>query len=213
MLLDEVDKALEKRGLVFARYADDLNVYTGSKRAADDALATLKRLFARLRLQVNEAKSTVARAWERKFLGYSFWVGAGRVIRYRVAPAALAEMKARVRVITSRNGGRSLTTVATELRSYLTGWKLYFQLAETPKVFRTLDEWLRRRLRAVQLKQWKRGTTAYRELRTRGVPDRVARAAAAHTRRWWATAAHGALQTALPTSYFDRLGVPRLAGR
>jgi RNA-directed DNA polymerase len=213
VLLDEVDKELEKRGLTFARYADDLNVYTGSKRAADDAMATLKRLFARLRLQVNEAKSTVARVWERKFLGYSFWVARGRVTRLRVAPAALAEMKARVRVITSRTGGRSLTAVAAELRSYLTGWKLYFQLAETPRTFRDLDEWLRHRLRAVQLKQWKQGPTVCRELLTRGVPACVARAAAAHARRWWVTAAHEALHTALPTSYFDQFGVPRLTGR
>src|SRR3989475_3318275 len=97
VLLDEVDKELEKRGLAFARYADDLNVYTGSKRAAQDAMATLKRLFARLRLRVNEAKSAVARAWERKFLGFSFWVAPGRVVRPRVAPAALAEMKTTVR--------------------------------------------------------------------------------------------------------------------
>ena len=100
-----------------------------------------------------------------------------------------------------------------ELRSYLIGWKLYFRLAETPRIFRDLDEWLRHRLRAIQLKQWKYGPTACRELLARGVPVRVARAAAAHTSRWWAMAAHGALQTALPTSYFDRLGVPRLAGR
>jgi hypothetical protein len=118
-----------------------------------------------------------------------------------------------VRVITSRTGGRRLTAVVAELRSYLTGWKLYFQMAETPRTFRSLDEWLRHRLRAVQLKQWKRGTTAYRELRARAVPDHVARAAAAHASRWWAMASHGALQTALPTSYFDRLGVPRLASR
>jgi group II intron reverse transcriptase/maturase len=213
VLLDEVDKALEKRGLKFARYADDLNVYTGSKRAADDAMATLKRLFARLRLQVNDAKSAVARAWERKFLGYSFWVAKGRVIRFRVAPAALAEMKARVRDITSRTGGRSMTKVVEDLRSYLTGWTLYFQLAETPGIFRDLDEWLRRRLRAVQLKQWKRGTTVYRELTTRGASGPVARAVAAHASRWWAMAAHGGTQSALPTSHFDRLGVPRLAGR
>jgi group II intron reverse transcriptase/maturase len=213
VLLDEVDQALEKRGLMFARYADDLNVYTGSKRAADDAMATLKRLFARLRLEVNDAKSAVARAWDRKFLGYSFWVATGRVVKPRVAPAALAEMKARVRVITSRNGGRSMTRVAAELRSYLTGWRLYFQLAETPRIFRDLDEWLRHRLRAIQLKQWKRGATAYRELRVRGVPDVVARGGAGHVRRWWAMAAHATFQTALPTSYFDRLGVPRLAGR
>jgi group II intron reverse transcriptase/maturase len=213
VLLDEVDQELERRGLAFTRYADDLNVYTGSARAANDAMVTLKRLFARLRLQVNEAKSAVARVWVRKFLGYSFWVAAGRVVRPRVAPAALAEMKARVRAITSRNGGRSMTKVAEELRSYLTGWRLYFHLAETPGIFEDLDKWLRRRLRAVQLKQWKRGTTVYRELRARNVPERVTLAAAAHARRWWATASHGALQTALPTSYFDRLGVPRLAGR
>jgi len=212
-LLDEVDKQLEQRGLVFARYADDLNVYTGSQRAANDAMATLKRLFARLRLQVNEAKSTVARAWERKFLGYSFWVAAGRVIRPRVAPAALAEMKARVRDITSRNGGRSMAVVIAELRSYLTGWKLYFQLAETPRIFEDLDKWLRHRLRTVQLKQWKRGTTAYRELRARGVSDVTAREGAAHVRHWWAAASYPAFTSALPTSHFDRLGVPRLAGR
>jgi RNA-directed DNA polymerase len=189
VLLDEVDKALEQRGLVFARYADDLNVYTGSKRAADDAMATLRRLFARLRLQVNDAKSAVARVWERKFLGYSFWVAKGRVVRPRVAPAALARMKARVRIITSRTGGRSMASVAQDLRSYLVGWKNYFQLAETPRIFSDLDEWLRRRLRAMAHKQ------------------------TGSTRCWWRAACSGAVHSALPNSHFDRLGVPRLAGR
>jgi group II intron reverse transcriptase/maturase len=189
VLLDEVDKELERRGLVFARYADDLNVYTGSKRAANDAMATLKRLFARLRLAVNESKSAVARAWERAFLGYSFWVAAGRVVRYRVAPAALAAMKDRVRGITRRTGGRSLESLAKDLRSYLVGWKNYFQLADTPSVFSALDEWIRRRLRAV----------VHKRTRT--------------TRCWWRASANGAVQTALPISYFDRLGVPRLSGR
>jgi len=189
VLLDEGDKALEKRGLVFARYADDLNVYTGSKRAADDAMVTLKRLLARLRLQVNDAKSAVARVWERKFLGYSFWVAKGRVVRPRVAPAALARMKARVRIITRRTGGRSMESVAQDLRSYLVGWKNYFQLAETPRIFSDLDEWLRRRLRAMAHKQ------------------------AGSTRCWWRAACSGAVHSALPNSHFDRLGVPRLAGR
>jgi len=189
VLLDEGDKALEKRGLVFARYADDLNVYTGSKWAADDAMVTLKRLLARLRLQVNDAKSAVARVWERKFLGYSFWVAKGRVVRPRVAPAALARMKARVRIITRRTGGRSMESVAQDLRSYLVGWKNYFQLAETPRIFSDLDEWLRRRLRAMAHKQ------------------------AGSTRCWWRAACSGAVHSALPNSHFDRLGVPRLAGR
>ena len=209
VLLDEVDKELEKRGLAFARYADDLNVYTGSERAAKDAMATLKRLYARLRLRVNDAKSAVARAWERKFLGFSFWVAPGRTIRRRVAPQALKEMKDRVRQITRRNGGRSLRAVAAELREYLTGWKSYFRLAETPKVFRELDEWIRHRIRGVQLKQWKRGRTTYRKLRARGLSARGAATVAANTRRWWHNASM-LIHVALPTRAIDALGVPRL---
>jgi group II intron reverse transcriptase/maturase len=212
VLLDEVDQELEKRGHAFCRYADDSNVYVRSRRAGEDVLVTLKRLYGRLRLQVNDAKSAVARVWDRKFLGYSFWVAPGKVVARRVAPAALTEMKHRVRRITRRAGGRSMKAVVAELREYLTGWKAYFRLAATPRIFSDLDEWIRRRLRAVHLKQWKRGTTTYRKLRARNVPDGVARAAAAHTCRWWRIAAHGGLQTALPTAYFDRLGVPRLAG-
>jgi group II intron reverse transcriptase/maturase len=213
VLLDEVDKELENRGLTFARYVDDLNVYTGSRRAAEDAMATLRKLLGALRLRVNESKSTVARVWQRKFLGYSFWIAPGRVVRPRVAPAALRKMKQRVRAITRRSGGRSLPIVAKELRDYLIGWKNYFQLARTPGIFKDLDGWILRRLRAVQIKQWKRGTTVYRELRARGVPERLAKAGAAHARRWWAMATHGAFKTALPISYFDRLGVPHLSGR
>jgi RNA-directed DNA polymerase len=151
--------------------------------------------------------------FERQFLGFSFWVARGRVIKRRVAPKALTAMKERVRQLTRRNGGRSLTQLIAQLRSYLVGWRAYFRLADTPGIFADVDQWLHRRLRAVILKQWKRGTTTYRELRRRGLPDRLARAAAAHTQRWWAMATHGALKTALPCSYFDQLGVPRLAPR
>jgi RNA-directed DNA polymerase len=212
VLLDEVDKELEKRGHAFVRYADDSNVYVRSRRAGEDVMKTLRRLYGRLRLRVNEAKSAVARPQDRKFLGYSFWYAKGGVAKRRVAPKALAAMKERVREITTRNGGRSIAVVIAELRSYLVGWKQYFRLADTPSIFTGLDEWIRRRLRLVQLKQWKRGSTVYRELRARGVPERVTRAAAAHATRWWRTAGSGALQTALPTSYYDGLGVPRLAG-
>jgi group II intron reverse transcriptase/maturase len=212
VLLDEVDRALEKRGHTFARYADDCNVYVQSQRAGADVLQTLRRLYARLRLKVNEAKSAVARPWDRKFLGYSFWVAPGRQVKRRVAPAALAAMKAQVRELTARNRGCSVAALVADLRGYLLGWKAYFRLADTPGVFAALDQWLRRRLRMVVLKQWKRGTTAFRELRARGVPERVAAQAATHARRWWRTAAHPALQVALPVAHFDRLGVPRLAG-
>ena len=210
VLLDEVDKELEKRSLSFVRYADDLNVYVGSKRAGEDAMQTLRRLYARLRLRINEAKSAVARPWERRFLGYSFWVATGKVVRRRVAPKALGVMKDRVRNIASRNGGRSMTAVFAELRDYLEGWRQYFRLAETPSVFRQLDQWIRHRLRMVQLKQWKRGTTAYRELRRLGAADDVARQVATNTRRWWHNSAK-LLNTALPTSYYDSRGIPRLA--
>jgi group II intron reverse transcriptase/maturase len=210
VLLDVVDQKLERRGHRFVRYADDCNVYVKSKRAADRVMAGLTQLYARLKLRVNPAKSAVAPARDRSFLGYSFWVAPGKIVKRRVAPKALDKLKERLREITSRNGGRSLTQVVALLRSYLVGWKAYFRLADTPRVFTDVDKWLHRRLRMLIVKQQKRGTTLYRLLSTRGVPPRVARAAAAHCGRWWAMAAHGALQTAYPTQYFISLGVPRL---
>ncbi|HEU0053858.1 MAG TPA: group II intron reverse transcriptase/maturase, partial [Longimicrobium sp.] len=119
VLLDEVDKELEKRGHAFVRYADDCNVYVRSKRAGEDVMETLRCLYAGLRLRINEAKSAVARPWGRKFLGYSFWVAKGREVKRRVAPKALEAMKERVREITSRSGGRSMRSVIAELRGYL----------------------------------------------------------------------------------------------
>jgi len=162
-------------------------------------------------LKVIEAKSTVARVWERKFLGYSFWVAPGKLVKRRVAPKALEDFKHRIREITSRNGGRALEQVAEDVGPYLRGCKAYFRLADTPGVFHDLDQWIARLLRMVQLKQWKRGTTIYRELRRRGVPERVARAAAAHSGRWWRIAGHGAMNTAMPTKYLAGLGLPKLA--
>ena len=105
-----------------------------------------------------------------------------------------------------------MKAIYAELRSYLTGWRAYFRLSEKPHVFSDIDKWVRRRLRQVQLKQWKRGTTVYRKLRARGASERDAKGAATQARRWWKTSRHRALHTALPTSYFDHMGVPRLAG-
>jgi len=208
-LLDEVDKDLEKRGHAFCRYADDCNVYVRSRRAGERVMEALTRLYGRLKLRINSDKSAVARAWERKFLGFSFWVAPGRVVRRRVAPQALNKMKDRVRQITSRSGGRSLQAVGAELGEYLTGWKDYFRLAETPRVFRDLDEWIRHRTRAVQLKQWKRGRTTYRELRKRGLSATGAAKVAVNARRWWHNAAL-LIHVALPTRELDTLGIPRL---
>ncbi|HEY8852514.1 MAG TPA: group II intron reverse transcriptase/maturase [Gemmatimonadaceae bacterium] len=213
VLLDEVDKELERRGHCFVRYADDCNVYVRSKRAGERVMQSLIRLYAKLRLRVNTSKSTVARAWERSFLGYSFWVASGRLIKRRVSPKALMAMKERVRQITSRNGGRSIAQVVAMLRSYLVGWKEYFRLADTPGVFEDVDQWLHRRLRMLMLKQWKRGRTMYRELERRGVGGAVLGMAARFGRSWWHVAAHKALNIAFPGRYFESLGVPRLCIR
>jgi group II intron reverse transcriptase/maturase len=211
VLLDEVDKELERRGHCFVRYADDCNVYVGSRRAGERVLAALRRMYAELRLRVNEEKSTVARVWDRKFLGYSFWVAPGRKVKLRVAAKALGEMKQRVRRITSRNGGRSMERVTKELGAYLRGWKEYFKLCETPGVFSDLDKWIHHRLRATQLKQWKRSRTAARALRAAGLPEWLVQKGKGFAKRWWWASALGAMHTALPGSYFDQLGVPRLA--
>jgi RNA-directed DNA polymerase len=210
VLLDEVDQELERRGHAFARYADDCNVYVSSRRAGERVMEALRGLYAKLRLRVNEAKSGVARPWDRKFLGYSFWVAPGKVVKRRVAPKALATMKEKVRQITSRSGGRSIPSVVAKLRGYLIGWKEYFKLADTPGIFRDLDGWIRHRLRTLQLKQWKRGTTIYRELRARGLADVAARRVAANARRWCHNARMN-LHIAFPVTYYDALGVPRLA--
>jgi group II intron reverse transcriptase/maturase len=211
VLLDRVDKELEKRGHCFVRYADDCNVYVRSERAGERVLAALRQQYAKLRLRVNEEKSAVARVWDRKFLGYSFWVAKGGKVKRRVAPKALEGMKQRVREITDRNGGRSLEQVTEELGDYLRGWGQYFQLADTKGIFADLDSWIHRRLRTLQLKQWKRGRTTYRELRARGLPEWLIQKGAGHGRRWWWAAGLGAMHTALPGEYFERLGVPRLA--
>jgi RNA-directed DNA polymerase len=209
VLLDEVDKELEKRGHAFARYADDCNVYVRSRRTGERVMKAMRCLYAKLRLRINESKSAVARPWDRKFLGYSFWVAPGREVKRRVANKALVTMKQRVRAITARNCGRSLPTVVAELRGYLVGWREYFRLADTPRIFRGLDEWIGHRLRAIQLKQWKRGKTIYRELRARGLPETKAAQVASNARRWWRNSSL-ALNMALPASHFDSLGLPRL---
>lgn len=210
VLLDEVDKELERRGHAFVRYADDGRVFVRSRRAGERVLSHLRKLYGKLHLRINEAKSAVAPVWDRDFLGYSMWVAPGKVVRLRVAKKALGKMKGRVRQITRRQGGRSMSTVVRKLRSYLTGWRNYFDLAATPKIFATLDQWIRRRLRALQLTQWKRGRTVFRELRARGASVRVAAEVAAQTRRWWWNACHR-VHIILRNSHFAELGLPSLA--
>jgi group II intron reverse transcriptase/maturase len=210
VMLDEVDKELERRGHRFARYADDANVYVRSVRAGERAMALLRRCYAKLHLVVNEGKSAVANVFGRKFLGYSLWTARGGEVKRKVADKPLAAFKQRIRELTCRSGGCSMSEVVGRLRSYMLGWKGYFGLAQTPTVWRELDEWLRHRLRAILLKQWKRGTTMHRELLKLGAPKSVARTIAANSRRWWRNSAK-LLNSVLTIAYFDRLGVPRLS--
>lgn len=192
------------------RYADDCNVYVRSQKAGERVMALLRRCFARLRLQINEAKSAVAPAVGRKFLGYSFWYGPGGVVKRRVADQPLATFKHRVRRLTRRSGGRSMAEVIERLRPYLLGWKAYFKLAQTPGIWRQLDEWLRHRLRAIQLKQWKRGRTMFRELTRLGASIPVATKVAGNSRCWWRNSC-GALHRILTIAWFDQQGLPRLS--
>jgi len=210
VLLDVVDKELEQRGHAFSRYADDCNVYVRSERAGQRVMRLLRKLYARLRLQVNEAKSAVAPSLTRSFLGFSLWVAPGRRVKRRVSRKALEVLKQRVRWLTRRTRGRSLAQVVERLRGYLIGWKAYFRLADTPRVFSDLDQWIRHRLRAIQLKHWRRGRTIYRELRARGMPHEPARQIAANSRRWWRNSRY-LLNAVLPVRFFDELGLPRLA--
>lgn len=210
VLLDEVDKVLEARGYCFARYADDCNVYVGSRKAGERVMALLRRLYAGLKLQINEAKSAVTSALGRKFLGYALWVAKGGEVKCKVADKALGTFKARIRQLTRRSGGRSLEQVMDKLRPYLLGWKAYFGLAQTPRIWRELDEWLRHRLRAIRLRQWKRPKTIYRELRALGASETVAKRVAGNSCRWWRNSGL-LLNSVLTVAYFDRLGVPRLS--
>ncbi|MCK9987734.1 MAG: RNA-directed DNA polymerase [Azoarcus sp.] len=210
VLLDEVDRELERRGHRFVRYADDCNVYVRSRRAGERVLEGLRKLYERLHLKVNDAKTAVAPASRRKFLGYAFWYGPGGQVKCKVAGKALETFKQRIREMTRRSGGRSLPEVAERLRTYMPGWKAYFQLAQTPQVFRGLDEWVRHRLRALQLKHWRRGTTMYRELLALGASAADARKVAANSRCWWRNSRQS-MNRALSVAYFDRLGVPRLS--
>lgn len=210
VLLDEVDKELERRGHCFARYADDANVYVRSMRAGGRVMALLRRLYAKLHLVVNESKSAVGGAFGRKFLGYSLWIGRGKVVKLKVADKPLATFKRRIRELTGRSGGRSMAQTIEKLRTYMLGWKGYFKYAETPQIWKKLDEWLRHRLRAIQLKHWKRGTTVYRELLQLGASPAVAKQVAANSRRWWRNADR-LLKSVLTVAYFDRLRVPRLS--
>jgi RNA-directed DNA polymerase len=204
LMLDVLDKELEKRGHRFVRYADDCNIYVRSQKAGERVMVGIEKFLAkRLKLKVNKAKSAVAKPSVRKFLGFSF---TGRKEpRRRIAPQALARFKAKIRELTRRTRGRSLAQVIKDLSIYLIGWRGYFGFCQTPSVLRALDEWIRRRLRAIAWKQWRRGRTRFAELRRRGVGRDLAAKAAGSPHGPWRLANSPALSIALPNRFFASL--------
>jgi RNA-directed DNA polymerase len=212
LMLDVLDKELEKRGHRFVRYADDCNIYVRSQRAGERVMAGIERfLEKRLKLKVNTAKSAVAEPSVRKFLGFSFT--GGREPRRRIAPQALARFKARVRELTRRTRGQSLAQIVKELSVYLIGWRGYFGFCQTPSVLRELDRWLRRRLRTIAWKQWKHGPARFAELRRRGVGRDLAAQTAGCPHGPWRLANSPALTKALPNSFFGSLGLASVAAQ
>lgn len=210
LMLDVLDKELEKRGHRFVRYADDCNIHARSVRAGERVMAGIEQFLAkRLKLKVNEAKSAVARPSVRKFLGFGFT--GGKAPRRRIAPQAIARFKAKVRQLTRRTGGQSLSQVAEALSRYLIGWRGYFGFCETPSVLRKLDQWIRRRLRAIAWKQWKRGRTRFAKLRRRGVGRDLAAQTAGSSHGPWRLSNSPALAIALPNAFLRSLGLASLA--
>jgi RNA-directed DNA polymerase len=206
LMLDVLDKELERRGHCFVRFADDCNIYVRSRRAGERVMASIEQFLAkRLKLKVNKAKSAVARPSVRKFLGFSFT--SGKQPRRRIAPQAIARFKAKVRELTRRTRGRSLSQIAKELSRYLIGWRAYFGFCETPSVLRELDQWIRRRLRAIAWKQWKRGRTRFARLRRRGVGRDLAAQTAGSPHGRWRLSQSPALNIALPNAFLRSLGL------
>ena len=206
LMLDVLDKELEKRGHRFVRYADDCNIYVRSRRAGGRVMASVTRFLARrLTLKVNADKSAVDRQAMRAFLGFSFT--AGWATKRRIAPQALGRFKARVGEMTRCTKSVSLTRLVTELSRYLVRWRGYFGFCEAPSVLRRLDQWVTRRLRAIVWRQWKRGRTRFAALRRLGVrKDLAAKTAGSAYGPWWISNSP-ALSYALPNAFFDRLGL------
>jgi RNA-directed DNA polymerase len=209
VLLDDMDKELERRGHRFVRYADDSNVYVKSKAAGERVMASLERfLTERLRLRINRAKSAVARPWGRKFLGYTVTVH--RKAKLRVAPQSVRRFKDKLRPILRAGRGRSLRWVIEELKPVIRGWAAYFRMVEVKASFEALDQWLRRKLRCILWRQWKRPKTRFKRLVARGIDrDRAAKTAGNGRGPWWnAGASH--MNQAVPTRMFQRLGLVSL---
>ncbi|MGD9579564.1 MAG: group II intron reverse transcriptase/maturase [Syntrophorhabdus sp.] len=212
LVLHTLDLELTRRNHRFVRYADDCNIYVKSGRAGHRVMESITAFLSRkLKLRINTTKSAVARPWERTFLGFSFTRGKEKKIR--IAEKVLFRFKRRIRQLTRRTRGIGIEQMVTQLAVYLNGWKGYFGFCETPSVLNRLDSWIRRRLRSVLWKQWKRGRKRFYELRKRGIRVDLAAQTAGSTHGPWRISSSPALHIALSNSYFVSLGLPLLETR
>lgn len=210
VMLDVLDKELERRGHKFVRYADDANIYVSSERTGKRVMESITRFLSRkLKLRVNAEKSAVDRPQRRKFLGFS--LTGGKEPRRRIAPQSIMRLKKRVRELTRKTKGMSLPQVIEQLARYLNGWRGYFGFCETPSILRALDQWIRRRLRRFIWLQWKRGSKRFAELRARGVGKDLAAQTAGSPHGAWRLSNSPAMSIAFPNKYFSELGLPQLA--
>jgi len=212
ILLDDLDWELEKREHRFVRYADDCNIYVKSERAGHRVMNSVRQFLEQeLRLKVNEQKSAVERPWKRKLLGFSFYRRQGEV-HVRLAPQTKDRIRKKLRRLTKRTRSGKLAEIIQEINEYTMGWIGYFRLAETPSVYQELDEWLRRRLRQLVWKRWKRGKTRYRELVALGVPTNRA-ALGAVGKSPWRMSRSPVMNEALSNAYWQKLGLRSIAER
>ena len=209
ILLDDLDKELERRGHAFCRYADDCNIYVRSKRAGERVLASVTQFLAkRLKLKVNQTKSAVERPWKGKFLGYSMTFD--KQPRLKIAPASVKRFKSKLKELFRAGRGRNLARFIEELRPALRGWANYFRLAEVKGVFEELDGWIRRKLRCILWRQWKRPYTRAKNLMKRGLDEARAWTSATNGRGPWWNSGASHMNTCYPKSYFDKLGLVSL---
>jgi group II intron reverse transcriptase/maturase len=209
ILLDDLDKELEKRGHAFCRYADDCNIYVRSRRSAERVMASLTRFLEQsLKLKVNRDKSAIGRPWERTFLGYSMTFH--KKPRLKVADSSVKRLKANLRELFRRGRGGSLAKVIEEHTPKLRGWVAYFRLAGVKGVFEELDGWVRRKLRCILWRQWKRSLTRARNLMRRGLTEQRAWTSAQNGRGPWWNSGASHMHDAFRKSFFDNLGLVSL---
>lgn len=212
ILLDKLDKELERRGHKFVRYADDCNIYMKSKKAGERVMNSITCFIEqKLKLKVNREKSAVDRPWKRKFLGFSFTVN--KIPKVRIANESIKRLKAKIRELTSRSKPIPMEVRIEKLNQYLTGWCGYFALADTPSKFKEFDEWIRRRLRMIEWKQWKNPKTRVRKLKSLGVFDQKAYEWGNSRKKYWRIASSPILHKTLDNSYWSHRGLKSLYQR